>query len=66
MTISLGAPAWGNTYLVGDTLTLSTVAGAPLAAAGGADEDATQTWSVTASVDGALDSYSFDPDAPAL
>ncbi len=66
VTITMGDARWGNTYLVGDTLHLTTIAGAPLACTGGADADAVQTWAVSGSVDGALDPYSCDPAAPAL
>lgn len=54
ITINIDSADGEKPYAVGDEITLHTVAGAPVFAAGGVDGNDEQTWSVTGSVSGAL------------
>lgn len=58
-----GANADG--YDVGDRYLVSLVAAAPAPWGGGADGDATQTWTVQGSTSGAMPDWSWDPADPA-
>ncbi|MCC6380460.1 MAG: hypothetical protein IT519_16715 [Burkholderiales bacterium] len=59
--LSLGDAGYPPTYQVGDEIILPVIAAAPLALAGGRDDDSTQTWSVTGSVDGPFAPWVFTP-----
>lgn len=61
VTLVIGDAGWPSTYNVGDLLTLPVIAAAPLYLAGGRDDDSTQHWSVTGSVDGPFAEWAFVP-----
>lgn len=64
ITVILGNAAWAQSYSVGDTMSIRTLAGAPITTTGGADASLIQTWSVSASIDGPLAPYVLDPESP--
>jgi hypothetical protein len=59
--LTIGDAGYAATYQVGDTLTLPVVAAQSLFLAGGRDDDAEQTWSVTGDVDGPFAPWQFVP-----
>lgn len=61
IVLSIGDAAWPSTYQNGDTMTLPVIAAQDLYLAGGRDDDATQTWSVTGSEHGPFAPWIFTP-----
>jgi hypothetical protein len=57
----IGDAGYATTYQVGDTLTLPVVAAQALYLAGGREDNAEQTWSVTGSVNGPFAPWQFVP-----